>query len=277
MPEKALGEALAEVFGRIRTRRPLVHHLTNWVVMNDTANITLHTGALPVMAQAREEVAEIAASAQALVVNLGTLTPERLDSILIAGETANALDIPIVLDPVGAGASSWRTASALRVLQALRVAVVRCNRAEAAALVGTVSHIRGVEDVGAEDAQQRLGLVRLLSSRFHTTAAITGPRDLVSDGERVLAVDNGHPLLAAITGSGCMSSALVACCAAGERDRVLAAATALAAFGLAAEQAAGTAHGPASFRVALFDRVYMLSPADLAAGARVVWLWHKEE
>ncbi len=201
MPETAVPEALVEVFGRVRALRPLVHHLTNAVTMNDTANITLHIGALPVMAQAREEVVEIAASAQALVVNLGTLTTERLDSILVAGETANALDIPIVLDPVGAGASSWRTACALRVLRALRIAVVRCNRAEAAALVGQPTHIRGVEAVGAEGAQERLGLVRLLSSRFHTTAAITGPRDLVSDGERVLAVNNGHPLLAAITGS----------------------------------------------------------------------------
>lgn len=173
-----------------------------------------------------------------------------------------------MLDPVGAGASSWHTASALRVLHTLQVAIVRCNRAEAFALLGQVSHIRGVEDVGAEDVRLRLDLVRLLSRQFHLTAAITGPRDLVSDGERVLAVDNGHPLLPAITGSGCMSTTLVACCAAVESDNVLAAATALAAFGLAAEQTPG----PASFKVSLLDRIYTLSPADLAAGARVGWL-----
>lgn len=272
MTERALPDALAGVLTRLRAQRPLIHHLTNSVVMNDTANITLHIGALPVMAQAPEEVAEIAAGAQAIVVNLGTLTAERLESIFIAGSMANRRGIPIVFDPVGAGASSWRTVSALRVLDELRIAVVRCNRAEAAALVGEIGAIRGVEDVGAESAEQRLALAHSLARRFHTTAAITGPRDIVSDGHRLLSVDNGHPLLATITGSGCMATTLVACCAVVENDTVVAAATALAAFGLAAERAAQAAQGPGSFKVALFDQVYNLSAADLAVGARVGWI-----
>jgi len=276
VPAKALPDALADILGRVRARRPLIHHLTNWVVMNDTANITLHAGALPVMAQAREEVGEIAASAQALVVNLGTLTAERLEAILVAAAVANQRGIPIVLDPVGAGASAWRTASALHLLKERRVAIIRCNRAEAAALLDQVGTIRGVEDVGRDSTEERLTLAQHLADRFQTTVAITGPRDVVSDGKRLLAVDNGDPLLTTITGSGCMATTLVACCAAVESNGVLAAATALAAFGLAAERAAQAARGPASFKVALFDHVYNLGPADLAAGARVGWLHRRE-
>ncbi len=269
MTENKLAEALAHVLARVRASRPLIHHLTNWVVMNDTANATLAMGALPVMAQAPEEVVEITAGAQALLVNLGTLTTERIEAIFLAGRAANARMIPVILDPVGAGAARWRTENARRMLAELKVGIVRCNGAEAAALLEESAALRGVEDVGETDTQQRVGLAQRLARHYHVVAAVTGARDIISDGTLTLAVDNGHPLLKTITGSGCMATTLVACCAAVERDRMLAAATGLAVMGLAGERAAHTAHGPGSFRVALLDHIYCLTPEDLRRGAKV--------
>ncbi|HEY5256647.1 MAG TPA: hydroxyethylthiazole kinase, partial [Acidobacteriaceae bacterium] len=140
-------QAACEVIARVRSHRPLIHHITNFVVMNATANITLCMGALPVMAHASQEVEEMVDAAGALVLNLGTLWPEQLDAMLLAGRRANQLGIPIILDPVGAGATRLRTESAHRLLKELSIAIVRGNLAEIATLVGMESKIRGVESV----------------------------------------------------------------------------------------------------------------------------------
>ena len=138
----------AEIMARVRAAKPLVHQITNFVVMNETANITLCAGALPVMAHARQEVEEMAGAAHALVLNLGTLWPEQVNAMLIAGHRANDHGAPIVLDPVGAGATRFRTESALRILDRLSVAIVRGNLAELAVLAGYEAKISGVESVG---------------------------------------------------------------------------------------------------------------------------------
>jgi hydroxyethylthiazole kinase len=252
----------------IRERKPLVHQITNYVVMNETANATLALGALPVMAHAREEVEEMASLAAALVLNIGTLSPPWVEAMLAAGCAANEAGAPVVLDPVGAGATRYRTETALRLLGEVEVAVVRGNAAEIATLAGREAEIRGVESMGASDAAGELavGAARKLAS----VVAVTGAVDHVSDGRQTLAVANGDQLLATITGSGCMSTAITGCFLAVRPEAPLAAAAeALVAFGVAGEDAARTARGPGSFHAALYDGLYALDPATLDERARV--------
>jgi hydroxyethylthiazole kinase len=246
----------------IRERKPLVHQITNYVVMNETANATLALGALPVMAHAREEVEEMVALASALVLNIGTLSPPWVDAMLVAGKAANVAGVPVVLDPVGAGATRYRTDTAKRLLSEVDVAVVRGNQGEVATLVGVAAEVRGVESIGGggEPAE----LARAAARALEVVASVTGAVDHVSDGERVLAIANGHALLASVTGTGCMSSAMTGCFLAAKPDVPLeAAAEALAAFGLAAEDAAREAQGPGSFHMRLYDALAALDPATL--------------
>src|SRR5512146_725724 len=231
MPTPA--QSAAELLTRLRERRPLVHHITNFVVMNETANITLCAGASPVMAHAKEEVAEMVAAAGALVLNIGTLTPDQVESMLIAGHRANELDIPIVLDPVGAGATRLRTESTRRLLAELRISVIRGNLAELATLAGFDARIAGVDSL--ETGASAEEVARKLAPKNRCVAAITGTVDIVSDGNRLARISNGHAMMGRVTGTGCMSTSVTACFAAVEPDRFLATTGALAAFGLAGE------------------------------------------
>lgn len=262
-----INEQIAALRERVRQQRPLLHHITNFVVMNDTANVTLHIGGLPVMAHSREEVAEMVSAAGALVLNPGTLSPEWIESMLIAGKRANELGIPIVLDPVGAGATTLRTTSNQRLLEELRIAIVRGNSGEIGALVGMGGVVKGVEAVVEVD--DPVAAARALAQRYGVVAAVTGRRDIVTDGERVMMVDNGHEWLKTLTGTGCAATTVIAAFAAVERDYVLATTAGLACFGLAAELAAPQARGPASFKVAFYDAIYQLSADQIRAGVKV--------
>lgn len=250
----------------LRERKPLVHNITNYVVMNETANAILALGALPVMAHAREEVAEMVGLAGALVLNIGTLEEGWVDAMLLAGAAANERGIPVVLDPVGAGATAYRTATATRILDAVGVAVLRGNAGEVATLVGAEAEVRGVEsiDTGTDAAE----LARVAATTLGLVASVTGPVDHVSDGERVVAIANGHELLGRVTGTGCMSSALTGCFLAAKDDPFEAAAEALVALGVAGEDAAAGAKGPGSFHVGLYDALAALDPASLTARAK---------
>ena len=251
----------------IRERKPLVHQITNYVVMNETANATLALGALPVMAHAREEVEEMASLAAALVLNIGTLSPPWVEAMVAAGRAANDAGTPVVLDPVGAGATRYRTETAGRLLDEVDVAVVRGNLAEIATLAGREAEIRGVESMGAGDAAGELAVAA--ARKLDTVVAVTGAIDHVSDGQQSLAVANGDPLMATITGSGCMSTAITGCFLAVRPEAPLAAAAeALVAFGAAGEDAARSAPGPGSFHAALYDALYALDPASLDERAR---------
>jgi hydroxyethylthiazole kinase len=252
---------------KLRERKPLVHQITNYVVMNETANATLALGALPVMAHAREEVEEMVALAGALVLNIGTLSPHWVEAMLVAGKAANAAGVPVVLDPVGAGATRYRTDTARRLLEQVDVAVLRGNQGEVATLVGVEAEVRGVESVGS--GGEPAGLARAAARKLGLVASVTGPVDHVSDGERVLAVANGHELLASVTGTGCMASAITGCFLAAKQNRFEAAAEALAAFGVAAEDAARDAKGPGSFHVGLYDALAALDPKTLDSRARI--------
>jgi hydroxyethylthiazole kinase len=258
------GQTLRE----LRERKPLIHQITNYVVMNETANVTLSLGALPVMAHAREEVEEMVALAGALVLNIGTLSPHWVDAMLAAGKAANAGGVPVALDPVGAGATRYRTDTARRILDEVKISVLRGNQGEVATLVGVEAEVRGVESI--EIAGEPAELARAAARSLGLVASVTGPVDHVSDGKRVLAVANGHELLAAVSGTGCMSSAITGCFLAVKRDDPLeAAAEALAAFGVAGEDAARGAKGPGSFHVGLYDALAALDPDTLDARAKI--------
>jgi hydroxyethylthiazole kinase len=253
---------------RMREAKPLVHQITNYVVMNETANATLSLGALPVMAHAREEVEEMVGLASALVINIGTLSPPWVEAMLAAGKAANARGIPIVVDPVGAGATRYRTEAAKRLLDEVNVTVLRGNPGEVATLVGVEAEVRGVESMAAggdpadlaREAGRTLGLV----------ASVTGPVDHVSNGGEVLKISNGHELLATVSGTGCMSTAITGCFLAVKAASPLeAAAEALAAFGVAGEDAAASARGPGTFHAALYDALYNLDPNSLDTRANV--------
>ncbi len=248
----------------IRERKPLVHQITNYVVMNETANATLAIGALPVMAHALQEVEEMTSAASALVLNIGTLSDEWVEAMLLAGRAANRAGVPVVLDPVGAGATRYRTEVSRRLLEELEVAVVRGNSAEVATLAGRAAEIRGVEALGAGGPE----LAREAARALGCVAAVTGPVDHVSDGETVNAVANGHELLGTVTGTGCMATALTGCFLAVQPDPLAAATGALVAFGAAGEDAAQEAKGPGTFHAALYDALYALDPETLDSRTR---------
>jgi hydroxyethylthiazole kinase len=260
MPVSA-GQTLRE----LRERKPLVHQITNYVVMNETANATLALGALPVMAHAPQEVEEMASVAAALVLNIGTLSEHWVEAMILAGKATSG---PIVLDPVGAGATRYRTDTAKRLLDELDIAVVRGNAAEIATLAGREAEIRGVEAIGANDDPGELA--RAAANALGAVAAVTGPTDYVSDGERSIAVSNGHALMATVSGTGCMATAITGAFLGAKPNSPLeAAAEALVAFGVAGEDAARAAKGPGTFHAALYDALYNLDPATLDDRARV--------
>jgi hydroxyethylthiazole kinase len=267
---KSYGAIAAELLDRIHQRHPLIHHMTNWVVMNDTANATLALGALPVMSHAKEEVAEMVGAADALVLNPGTLYPDLVDAMIIAGKRANERGVPIIYDPVGVGATKYRNDTAERIMREMHLDVVRGNSGEVGALAGAGGEVKGVESV--QGVADPVGVARNLANKRATVVAITGKRDIISDGTRVLGVDNGHEMLKTITGTGCMATTVIAIFCAVETDRLMATASALATYGLAAQNAARGARGPGSFRVALIDCLYNLKPADVTKGARIVEL-----
>ena len=265
--EQNWAERAAGNLERVRAEHPLVHNITNYVVMNFTANILLAAGASPVMAHAPNEVDEMVALARALVLNIGTLDDAWIASMLRAGKKATELGVPIVLDPVGAGATKLRTEAARRILGETRVALVRGNASEILALAGAGAHTRGVD--AADTVEAAAERAEALARELGVPVAITGAVDLVTDGRRTLRVSNGHPLMGRVTGTGCSATALIAAFAGVERDALAAAAGALAFFGLAGESAAEGAAGPGSFTIRLMDAVYGLTPEQIRQGSRI--------
>ncbi|MCR4403357.1 MAG: hydroxyethylthiazole kinase [Firmicutes bacterium] len=267
--DPSLVARIPEVLRKVREQAPLVHHITNVVVTNITANVTLAVGASPVMAHALEEVCDMASAASALVLNIGTLTPELVEAMILAGKTANERSIPVVLDPVGAGATPLRTKSVERILSEVRVSVLRGNEAEVSVIGGFGATIKGVDSVSGH--HDKASLARETARKLGCVVAVTGAADFVSDGDRLAVVENGHPLLRHVTGTGCMATSVVAAFAAveGEGDLLLATAGALAYYGYAAELAAARSEGPGSFEAALFDCLFNMTPEELGSGLKV--------
>lgn len=252
----------------MRQERPLVHVVTNFVTMNDVANAVLALGARPVMAHALEEVSEITRAARALVLNLGTPSPERVNAMLRAARTAGAARVPIIFDPVGIGASKFRTRAASRILRAARVSIIRGNADEIATLAGSARKQSGVD---ASDAPfDRVETANRVAKKFKTVVALTGTTDFISDGARVVQIQNGHTWLEKISGAGDMVSALTGAFAAVEEDGWVATAGALVAFGIAAECAGENLRGLGTFRVSLFDALGNLDSQTIVRKAKLI-------
>ncbi|MEW6524246.1 MAG: hydroxyethylthiazole kinase [Bacillota bacterium] len=263
-----LSQDAARLLVAVKSERPLVHNITNWVVTNVTANAALALGASPVMAHAREEVEEMARLSRALVLNIGTLTPSLVDSMLLAGRAANAVGCPVILDPVGYGATTFRTESTHTLLKEVKVDMLRGNAAELAGVGGMAARIKGVDSGGTLDTGATIA--RRVAGDYGLVAVVTGATDYISDGCRLARVANGHPWLTLVTGTGCVATVVVAAFAAVEKDYLVAAACALACYGVAAELAARSSGGPGTFAAALLDQLYNLQPEVVAQKARVV-------
>jgi len=258
----------AERLARLRWQRPMIHHITNAVVQNFTANVTLCLGAAPVMAPARAEVEEMVAAAGALLLNIGTLDEELVDSMIQAGKRANALGIPVVLDPVGAGATRLRTGACRAIMDAVRLSVLRGNAGEVLALAGAGGRVRGVDSM--ESGRLDENRLRAMARDFGFTVAVTGEVDLVTDGSTLFRIRNGHPMMGRVTGTGCAATTAVAAFLAQDAAQAAeASACALAVFGLAGEVAARHATGPGTFVPHLLDALAGLDEAVVASGARV--------
>ncbi len=264
-----MAERAASNLARIRAKKPLVHNITNYVVMNYTANALLACGASPVMAHAVEEVEEMVSFAGALVLNIGTLSVPWIDAMLAAGKKANTLKIPVILDPVGSGATNLRTSTAKRLIQELSISVIRGNASEIFSLAGeeSASRTKGVDSVHTVD--QVAEIATTLAKELRTVLAITGVVDLITDGQRTFRVMNGHKMMSNVTGTGCTATAITGAFLAADPDPVNAAATALAYFGLAGEKAAERAPGPGTFQIALLDALYGMREEALIAGAKI--------
>ena len=260
-------DSVVEAIARLREKRPVVHAITNWVTAVDVANALNAIGARPVMAVALEEVGEIAAKADALVLNLGTPDPLRVKAMLLAGHSANSLSRPVVFDPVGAGASGFRAEAIRSVLSELRITIIRGNGAEIGALTQTGGKLRGIDsDLGPSDV---FASASLLSSETGAVVLSSGPRDLIVQKREAAAVENGHPMMNRVTGTGCMLSAIAGAFAAVEKDPWIAAISGATFFGLAGEWAARKSTGPGTFKAALLDALFTLTPDDLRSGARI--------
>jgi hydroxyethylthiazole kinase len=262
-----LAEKAAHNLANLREKKPLIHNITNYVVMNYTANALLAMGASPVMAHAQNEVEDMACFAGALVINIGTLGDDWITSMIKAGKKASELNTPIILDPVGSGATALRTNAAKTIIDETRLSVIRGNASEILSLRHKDSQTKGVDSIHSVDEAAQTATI--LAQELKTALAITGPVDLITDGSRVIRVANGHPLMGYVTGTGCTATAAIGAFLAVDDDPLSATATALAFFGLAGEVAGKKAEAPGSFMIQLLDALYTITPEELQRGCKI--------
>lgn len=265
-----VGKLLKEV----RKKKPLVHNITNYVTVNDCANILLAIGASPIMADDIKEAEDITKISSALVINIGTLNERTIESMITSGKKANELNIPVVFDPVGAGASEFRNATTKRILEEVKINVLRGNMSEIKFISGLESSTKGV-DASESDmesgSEKGINITRNLAKSLKCTVAITGVTDIISDGKRVAILENGHKMLANVTGTGCMTSSLVgAFCGAGE-DYFIAAISGIISMGISGEIAHEKAGqiGIGSFHIAIMDAISNLNSEMIENRAKV--------
>jgi len=252
---------------KIRGEAPLVHNITNYVVMNSSANALLALGASPVMAHALEEVEEMTALARALVLNIGTLSPPWVEAMLRAGAVARKRGIPVVLDPVGAGATAYRTATAKKILEEVQPTIVRGNASEILALETHEARTKGVDSTHTSD--EALQAAVALARTHGCVVSVSGVVDVIVSGDATMRVANGHPMMSRVTGLGCTASALTAAFAAVQSDSLRAAAHAMAVMGVCGEVAEEHSKGPGSFQMYFLDALSLLSELDLGRRVRM--------
>jgi len=251
----------------IREKSPLVHSITNYVVMNSTANALLSLGASPIMAHAHEEMEELGSFISALVLNIGTLENYWIESMIIAGKNANKRNVPVILDPVGSGATRLRTDSAKRILNEVDVSIIRGNASEVLSLSKEGSKTKGVDSIHTVEDAAEAG--KILAKQWNSVIAITGEIDMVTDGITVFRISNGHRLMGMVTGTGCTATVITAAFAAIDDDYLAATTGALATFGFAGEKAAKDTNLPGTFGIKLIDHLNSITPEELIKNAKV--------
>lgn len=265
-----LCEKISKLLSDVKKQKPLVHHITNYVTVNDCANIVLAIGASPVMADDIGEVEEMTAISGALVLNIGTLNERTVKSMIASGKKANELGIPVIFDPVGAGATSMRTEVAERIIREIKLSVIRGNMSEIKVVAGEEANTKGVDSMDGIDGGEQLAIG--LAQRLNCVVAITGEKDIISDGKRVCIVENGHEMMSRVTGTGCMCTSVIASYAGACRDFYLSAIAGILTMGLAGEKAYESLNpkeGTGTFRARIFDYISNLSAEDIVKGAKV--------
>jgi hydroxyethylthiazole kinase len=252
---------IIQTLDAIRKHSPLVHNITNYVVMNNTANALLAIGASPVMAHALHEVRDMVNIVSSLVINMGTLSEEWVESMIIAGQRANERKIPVVFDPVGAGATPYRTSTALRIIQTCNPSIVRGNASEIMALVHQNMLTKGVDSTVSTNVA--LESAKILAAQNNCIVVISGELDYITDGERVESISFGTPLMSKVTGMGCTATAILGACAAVNKDTFLAACNGMALMGITGELASVKANGPGSMQMHFLDALYSLSKVEI--------------
>ena len=265
------------VFENVKEICPLIHNITNYVTVNDCANIVLACGASPIMADDKDEVEEIAAICTGLNINIGTLNSRTIESMLLAGKRANELGHPVILDPVGAGASKLRTDIVMKLLEEVKFTVIRGNISEIKTLASGSRTTKGVDadvadKVTEENLDEAIAFAKRFSAKMGTVVVITGAIDIVADGEKAYCIRNGHPMMSSITGTGCQLSAMTAAfVSANSRYPLEAAAAAVSAMGLAGEIAykrLSALDGNSTYRNYIIDAIYRMTPEELEKGAK---------
>lgn len=257
---------IGNLLENVRERAPLVHHITNYVTVNDCANITLSIGASPVMADDINEVEAMTSIASSLVINIGTLNSRTVECMIKAGKKANEVGIPVILDPVGAGATPYRTKVAKTIMDNIELAVIRGNLSEIKTLYGINTKTKGVDSLYDTSIKDELEKGKLLAKDFSkmvgSIIAITGAVDIVTDGKMIYTVENGHKIMSKITGTGCMCSSLIGSYLGTNEDNLLAALSGVVSMGISGELAYESlkeGEGTGTFKVKLMDNIYNLS------------------
>ncbi|MBU0503407.1 MAG: hydroxyethylthiazole kinase [Candidatus Omnitrophota bacterium] len=246
---------------KVRSRKPVIHHLTNWVTIYDCANVVKVFGASPVMAHAPEEAAQMSAISSALVLNIGTLTKDLVTAMMIAAKSANQKGIPVILDACGAGATALRTDSCLDLINNRRIDIIKGNASEIACLAGEKVMTKGVDS--SEVGSDLKKIASKLALKRKCTVVITGKEDIVNNGHKSYIIRNGHPMMDKIVGTGCMAASVIGTFAAVEKDLSFAAASGLVCFEIAAELAVKKALGPGTFKEKIYDCIYNLDEKTL--------------
>lgn len=264
---------IARLCGEVREKSPLVHCITNYVTVNDVANAVLAVGASPIMADDPAEAADITSRADALVINLGTLDARRAEAMMLSGKAANRKGIPVVFDPVGAGASGFRNETARRLTENVKIAVIKGNLSEMSFLAGLEVSSKGVDVSNRDKRFDAAEVAKAVAERFGCAAAVSGAVDVISDGKRLARISNGSEMLSRVTGTGCMTTALAASFAAVSGDMFAAVCAAVCEMGIAGEQAFERSGrlGMGSFHVSLFDALSGIDEAAFLKRARAVF------
>ncbi|HEX2926145.1 MAG TPA: hydroxyethylthiazole kinase [Ruminiclostridium sp.] len=262
---------VAELLSKLRCKKPLIHNITNYVTVNDCANIILAVGASPIMADDMEEAADITAISSSLVINIGTLNRRTVESMICSGKRANALGIPVVFDPVGAGASALRNNTTETILSEVKIGVLRGNMSEISFIAGLGANTKGVDASDKDNKNDGVAIASSVARKLGCVVAITGAVDIISDGKRVAKISNGHKMLSNVTGTGCMATALAGAFCGASNDNFTAAVAGVVSMGIAGEIAFEKAgeNGTGSFHIAIVDAISKLAQIDILERAKI--------